>query len=261
MLFSSLLLSAMASVAMAAPVGPTIRITPQTDATDAISRVSDYFNMLADKTQAAKAIGKPPVCDLSRAHMPAGVEQLPMPDGFKVRHVALGRGTQNYTCDLSNSTAVPVAAGAVAVLYNASCMAAAYPELLERLPGTAIHLSPVDTTRLLGVRGPLAPSGAHYFRDKTTAFFDLDMPDPERGFGKVACKKREAVAAPPAAPVGQAGEKAVPWLLLDAVDGTTDNVKTVYRVNTAGGSAPATCRGQAATFQVDYAAVYWFWQS
>lgn len=260
MRFSSLLLPAMAVVAMAAPSGPKLEITAKTDATDAMSRLSEYFNILADKTQAAKALSKPPVCDLSKAHMPAGSEQLTAPEGLKLRHVALGRGTQNYTCDLSNSTAVPVAAGAVAVLFNASCVAALYPEVLDRLPGTAIHFSPVDTKRLLGSNGPLAPSGAHYFRDKTTAFFDLDIPNPERGFGKVACKKEEAVPAPPSAPVGQAGEKAVPWLMLKAVDGTTDNVKSIYRVTTAGGTAPATCRGQREAFQIEYAAVYWFWE-
>lgn len=150
---------------------------------------------------------------------------------------------------------MPVAAGAVAVLFNVSCMAALYPDVLNHLPGTAIHFNVIDTQRMLGNKGPMAASGVHYFSDKTTAFFDLDIPNPERGYGKVACKKQEAVPAPASAAAGQAGEKAVPWLLLGAVEGTTDNVKSIYRLTTAGGSAPATCKGQRASFQVDYAAL------
>jgi hypothetical protein len=62
----------MAAVAMAAPAGPKLDITPKTDVTDAMSRLSDYFNLLADKVQAAKTAGQAPVCDLSKAQMPAG---------------------------------------------------------------------------------------------------------------------------------------------------------------------------------------------
>jgi hypothetical protein len=257
MRFSAILVPVMALVASAAPSGPRVAITEKTDATDAMSHLSDYFNLLASKVQAAKAFSKAPVCDLSRAHMPAGWEKLAAPEGLKLRHVALGRGTQNYTCDTTNSTAVPVAAGAVAALFNTSCIAALYPDVLERLPGTAIHFSVADVTRLLGARGPLALSGVHYFSDKTTAFFDLD--EGVGTFGKVAAKKEDAVPAPGTAAVGQAGEKAVPWLYLKTVDPTTDNVKSVYRVSTAGGSAPATCKGQPEAFQIDYAAVYWFY--
>lgn len=259
MRFSALLLPAMALVATAAPSGPKVAITEKTDATDAMSRVSDYFNLLADKVQVAKVASKAPVCDLSKAYMPAGSERLPAPEGLKLRHVAFGRGTQNYTCDTANTTAVPVAAGAVAALFNVSCTAALYPTLLDHLPGAAIHFSVKDTQRLLGSQGPLAVSGLHYFSEKTTAFFDLDSG--VGTFGKVACKKEEAVPAPPAAAAGQNGEKAVPWLHLGAVEGTTDNVKSIYRLTTAGGTAPATCRGQPATFEVQYAAVYWFWAS
>ncbi|KAF6238484.1 hypothetical protein HO173_003452 [Letharia columbiana] len=50
---------------------------------------------------------------------------LPPPSqGLTVYHVALGRGLQNYTCPLdAGSSDVPIALGAVANLYNTTCMA------------------------------------------------------------------------------------------------------------------------------------------
>jgi uncharacterized protein DUF3455 len=38
--------------------------------------------------------------------------------GLSLKHVALGRGTQNYTCSNTNSTAVPTAIGEVATLFD-----------------------------------------------------------------------------------------------------------------------------------------------
>jgi hypothetical protein len=55
--------------------------------------------------------------------------------------------------------------------------------------------------------------------------------------------------------VGPSGSAAVPWLKLLAKDGATGGIKEVYRVDTAGGSAPATCQGQPANIQVQYSAV------
>lgn len=52
----------------------------------------------------------------------------------------------------------------------------------------------------------------------------------------------------------------MPWLKLTARSGATGNLEEVYRVNTAGGNPPATCAGMPATFEVQYAAEYWFYQ-
>lgn len=37
------------------------------------------------------------------------------------------------------------------------------------------------------------------------------------------------------------------------------NVKEIYRVNTAGGNPPKTCDGMPTTFEIQYAAEYWFY--
>jgi Protein of unknown function (DUF3455) len=74
--------------------------------------------------------------------------------------------------------------------------------------------------------------------------------------GQMPCAKNNSVPAPPGAISGQGngGYGAVPWLKLLAKDGATGGLQEVYRLNTAGGSAPATCSGMPAAFQIQYAA-------
>lgn len=177
---------------------------------------------------------------------------LPPPTaGLKVHHVAVGRGTQNYTCDAGNATAAPKAAGAVATLFNVSCVAALYSDVLNAMPGMAVHFQIEDASQV----GPniLTKSGVHYFSDATTPFFDLNTPTLD--IGEAPTAKNASADAPSTASVGQLGEKAVAWLKLDTKDGATQGIKEVYRVDTAGGSPPATCKDMAATFEIEYSAV------
>ena len=168
-----------------------------------------------------------------------------------MKHVAVGRGTQNYTCDTSNPSNPPAAAGALATLFNASCIAALYEDLLEQIPGMAVHFNLTGTNQL----GPsmLPISGHHYFTNATTPFFDLRTQTLD--VGEAPCAKNNTVPAPSNAAVGQLGEAAVPWLKLTARDGATGNIQEVYRVTTAGGSAPGSCDGMPAQFQVQYSSV------
>jgi hypothetical protein len=79
--------------------------------------------------------------------------------------------------------------------------------------------------------------------------------------GTIPAAKLNATPAPPTASKGQGGvgNGAVPWLKLVAVAGATGGLQEVYRLNTAGGAAPATCAGQASSFEIQYAAEYWFY--
>ncbi|KAI1183810.1 hypothetical protein F5B17DRAFT_434244 [Nemania serpens] len=223
--------------------------------------VSEYFNLLAQKTSAVKHQASALVCDVSKAHMPTlSASPLPVPlAGLVVKHVAIGRGTQNYTCDTSNATAVPVANGAVATLFNASCVASTYPDILHMLPRLALSFDlpaslAASTSSSSAKLGPtdLLVSGRHFFTNVTTPFFNLDT-DRYR-IGEAPCSKLNASGPPADAPKGRKGENAVPWLRLAANPGATGGIQEVYRVETAGGSAPATCAGQPAAFQVQYAA-------
>ncbi|PFH61301.1 hypothetical protein XA68_17718 [Ophiocordyceps unilateralis] len=221
---------------------------------DAFDSLAAYFKVIAAGMQQAQMLTGISNCDVSKAQMPL-VPGLPAPKaGLKVHHVAVGRGTQNYTCSGSGSSA-PKAAGAVATLFDASCVAVMFPDLLDRIPGMAVHLDSGDQDKS-GSR-VLEESGVHFFTDSSTAFFDLDTSS--RDLGKAPCSKLSSAEAPELAARGRKGEKAVTWLRLQAKDGATDGIKEVYRVSTAGGSPPATCEGMPANFEVQYAAVYWFW--
>lgn len=176
---------------------------------------------------------------------------LPPPSpGLVLKLVAIGRGTQNYTCDADNATAVPAAIGAKATLYNASCIAALYPDVLDALPEVALQFNITDAPEL--APSNLLVSGVHYFVTTTTPFFDLDTANGQ--LGEAQCKKNASLSAPPDAPKGREGEAAVTWLKLTTKPGATGGLQEVFRLQTAGGSAPATCAGMPASFEVQYAA-------
>ncbi|KAF2843731.1 hypothetical protein M501DRAFT_1013067 [Patellaria atrata CBS 101060] len=205
-------------------------------------------------------------CNVAAASMPPAPTPLPPPSaGLVLSHVVVGRGTQNYTCDLSSPQSTPKAAGAVAVLYNATCIAATYPDLLAYMPRVALQYaiptaggspsSPVDIMTI----------GHHFFPDANFSVPYFDLNTETHRFGVGALKKLNATAAPEDAPLGPNGEGngAVPWLKLgmrDAPEGETYRFREVYRINTAGGAAPKTCEGLNADFTVEYAAEYWLYE-
>jgi hypothetical protein len=179
---------------------------------------------------------------------------LPPPsDGLLVKHVAIGRGTQNYTCG-TNETAAPVAIGARASLYNATCLAAAYPDVLSMLPRLALQFNLTDINQASLAPSNLQISGHHYFTNLTTPTFNLDTSSMNLGIAPAA--KNSSTPAPADAPIGQygVGHGAVAWLKLLATEGATGNLQEIYRVNTAGGNPPATCAGMPEAFEVQYAA-------
>lgn len=248
MRFSTVLVSAFAVAVSAAPTFPNFNIKDATNPSDTLEALSDYFNLLASKVQLAKVLNEAPTCDVTTAKMPAIGDELASPsEGLKVKSVVVGRGTQNYTCDAGNASAEPKAAGAVATLFDASCVAALYPDLVEKIPGMALRFNMSDPEQLGA--SPLPSVGVHYFKDATTPFFDIG--NDVQFFGK----KDDDAPAPATAAKGQNGESAVAWLKLNSVEGTTADVKEVFRVNTAGGAPPATCADMPATFEVQYATV------
>lgn len=76
----------------------------------------------------------------------------------------------------------------------------------------------------------------------------------------LSAKKSSSANAPAGAYAGENGLGAVAWLyLVDNGSGLTHGLSSVYRVETAGGVAPATCDKAGSTLQVPYAAEYWFY--
>lgn len=221
-----------------------------------------------------------PQCDLSRASQPVAPTPLPSPDpSIVLREVVIGRGIQvcplpdasmlgylrvpqNYTCSSSSASVTPTTIGAVASLFNASCVAAISPDILSILPRLALQLPyPEPLGRPLAVQ-QLQPStfdlsGHHYFITNTTPVFDLSSSN----LGFVVAHKAASSNAPVNATKGpnDIGDGAVPWLYLTATAATVGPVKEVFRLNTAGGMPPETCLGMPPTFSVQYAAEYWFY--
>lgn len=253
-------LSALCAVALSSP---TLNFSPGAAERPAEMKIlSEYFSMLGQKVQEGKNMAQAPVCNLNNAVLPVA-SPTPLPAvsaGLTLKHVAIGRGTQNYSCT-ANATAAPVSIGALATLYNATCIASTYPDLLEQLPNVALQFNLTSADQATLSPSNLAISGHHYFSNTTTPTFDLDTTAMQLGFAP--CSKNNTVAAPAGSSVGQGdvGFGAVAWLKLVARVGATGNLQEIYRVNTAGGNPPATCAGMPATFEVEYAAEYWFFQS
>jgi hypothetical protein len=196
---------------------------------------SPYYKRCANETATNTTLPEstPPACDLSGLSQPSSTLSPPSA-GLQLVLVALGEGTQNYTCT-ANLTAPPTAIGAVAQLFDASC---------------AMVNNPGASTPSLGTIEESAKSiGAHFFVDNSTPDFDII------GLGNTQAKKAEDCNAPqPTADVK--------WLRLEAkADGSTSAVKQIYRLNTVGGMAPKTCEGKAAgdVVAVEYQAQYWIY--
>lgn len=248
--------AALCAVVLSAPTVPSAPTGPV-----GTKVVNNYFNLLAGKVAIGKGLPQAPVCDLSKAVLPVA-SPTPLPgvsEGLSLKHVAIGRGTQNYSCSTGNATAAPVALGAVATLYNSSCIASAYPDLLAALPDVALQFNLTSNTQSSLTPSNLLISGHHFFSNGTTPDFDMTVSN----VGFAPCAKNNSVPAPSGASVGQngVGLGAVPWLKLITRSGATGGLEEVYRINTAGGAAPATCAGMPTTFEVQYAAEYWFYHS
>ncbi|KAL2074715.1 hypothetical protein VTL71DRAFT_8494 [Oculimacula yallundae] len=223
--------------------------------------LTEYFQLLGKKIQEGKNMAAAPVCNLDNAKMPVA-SPTPLPavgEGLYLKHVAIGRGTQNYTCDTTNATAIPVATGAVATLYNASCIASTFPDMLATLPDVALQFNLTDVNQRTISPSNLVISGHHFFSNGTTPVFVLNPAG--KDIGVAPCQKNAAVPAPSGTTKGQGnqGFGTVAWLKLTTRDGATGGLQEVYRINTAGGNPPASCAGQAASFEVQYAAEYWFY--
>ncbi|PSN75006.1 hypothetical protein BS50DRAFT_671272 [Corynespora cassiicola Philippines] len=186
------------------------------------------------------------VCDVSKAVLPIAPSPLPVPESnIYLSHVAIGRGTQNYTCASSLESDVPKANGAIATLYNATCSAVRAPAVLADVTALALTYA-IPSSDI----ADHMLSGHHEFNSESKPFFKLQTETVDFGYMQAALN-----ASTPAPKVE--GRDDVPWLKLT---GTKGDYAAVYRVNTAGGTAPATCKGVNGSFTIEYAAEYWFYK-
>ncbi|KAF9513768.1 hypothetical protein BS47DRAFT_1343765 [Hydnum rufescens UP504] len=188
-------------------------------------------------------------CDLSNAKLPVvpGINFTTTSD--RPRHpraLGLGVGVQNYTCTAAGTYG---ALGAVAQLFDISCLYST--SSFNTLPSLALML---QQQRLLRASAITALAlGHHYFvnfNGTLSPRFDITkdkQPPPSR----YIIAKRIAGFKAPVNPAQN-----VDWLQLARISGHFS--KLVYRVETAGGQAPATCTPGSGDISVSYAAQYWF---
>ncbi|GAM42715.1 hypothetical protein TCE0_044r16954 [Talaromyces pinophilus] len=250
--FSGLILASLATGAVAAPTSNVFNDVYNFDSNleEFYSRVSAHIGRYAN--------GPSSTPDMSKVSLPSS--SLPAPTGT-LKYVAVGRGTQNYTCADSTADAVPTLIGAVANLYDASCVAANFPDLLDLITDIVLNYSlPSANVQTSMPPANLDLLGHHYFETATEPAFNLNT-TPDKQLGIALTAKRNSTAAPSGSVPGQfnVGYGAVPWLYLTSVTGTTDGYTAVYRVKTAGGAAPSTCAGQPAAFQVQYSGQYFIY--
>ncbi|CAE6450522.1 unnamed protein product [Rhizoctonia solani] len=184
-------------------------------------------------------------CDVSAVALalPSG---LGVPGGVKPKYIALGFGTQNYTC---SSAGTYTSAGAVAKLLDISCLTKSNPQLFRDVHEYAYRLRGRQDLLedLLEPYINIHFLGSHYFISQDGAIapkFDFG----QSGHGYVVSKKTGGAPSPD-------GSQNVDWLELQNTSGSL--AKYVFRVDTQGGQPPASCKaGQAVNVQ--YTSKYWF---
>ncbi|KAG9240443.1 hypothetical protein BJ878DRAFT_546244 [Calycina marina] len=187
-----------------------------------------------------------------------GTSTLPEPTGLSLKYATIGRGVQNYTCVNSTAQAIPVAIGALAVLYDITAQVLLDPANISSMVDTAANM-PASTFILRNMPldipavGTYPVIGEHFFQADATPTFDLFV------VGKRAfCKLTTKINAPETSSMGIDGTGSVAWLSL-AAEAPSVGIAQVYRVLTAGGNAPPTCAGQAANISILYSAAYHFY--
>jgi hypothetical protein len=131
-----------------------------------------------------------------------------------------------------------------------TCLAVRAPPVLADMVNIAV-MDPPPRNDIAAI----LESGHHEFTETGVPLFKL-VTD-KVNYGYVKAKPVANSTAPANANRGPDGNGSVLWLKLVATEG---DYKEVYRLETAGGAAPKTCKDMPATFQVPYATQYWFWK-
>ncbi|KIJ55114.1 hypothetical protein M422DRAFT_152275 [Sphaerobolus stellatus SS14] len=188
-------------------------------------------------------------CKLADVQVPLN-GSLVAPTG-SLEFVALGVGTQNYSCSAAGTFS---SIGALATLYDASCFVNLVSVVTSKFTGSC-EFGIAALQGALG-RKPVV-LGHHYFINNPTGaagvspVFDFRA-DSEKGNPSAFVTLSKTGDVP--APVNPATN--VDWLDLTAIPGQGSLASQVYRVTTIGGQPPKTCTPGSAPITVPYAATY-----
>lgn len=207
-----------------------------------------------------------------------GTKELALPPSkLTLKKIAIGHGTQNYTC--TDAISAPKAQGAVAVLYDVRKFALRTPKtgllpaLWAKIP-SALLLKPLPLNKLQGSRYgahatktfhkeedlklldfPIAEFlGHHYFDTNGTPMFDLNRVEL-----KASVIKLDDAPAPANADKGPLKTGAVAWLQLgDSRKGLSQGLSQVCKVITAGGAGQSYSIAGPGKHSIPYTTFYWF---
>jgi len=179
---------------------------------------------------------------------------LPSNSGMTLKYVALGVGTQNYTCNGASWVQTDSGDGANATLYDATSYLAQHTSEISILPAKRLleFVLSGECQQAADNNPYLDVLGKHYFDSENRPTFNLYDANPPLFLS--AAKVDSATAPYPSVNVA--------WLyLVDNGDGLSNGLKAVYRVETAGGAAPTSCSSSEENQQtfIPYAAEYWFY--
>lgn len=155
-------------------------------------------------------------CSLTNVSLSLNTTKPPLPapsTNLTLKYIALGRGTQNYTCPSNASTINPKATGAAATLFDASCIASSSLALLHEVPAI-ISATPLESVAFMaalvaqGTRSNNIIIGQHYFNADGEPVFDMGL----SGSNSWIAGGKLAATPAPNATSGSSGD--VPWLKL-----------------------------------------------
>ncbi|KAH7394778.1 hypothetical protein BKA66DRAFT_567164 [Pyrenochaeta sp. MPI-SDFR-AT-0127] len=187
---------------------------------------------------------------------------LPLPSAsLELKYVLLGIGTQNYTCNTGDESTTPGTTGAVAQLYdigtslNSDRLAQWKISSISCL-AFSLRSMPRQLDQTLQSQGFQHIVGHHFF-SVDTPIFALDQLA-ERPYPVAHVSKQGEIDAPRSCCPGDQAAGVIKWLYLQDTTGISrGGIDTVYRIETAGGNKPSTCKGQKSHFEVAYTAQYW----
>ncbi|KAH9808884.1 hypothetical protein DFH28DRAFT_597567 [Melampsora americana] len=176
---------------------------------------------------------------------------LTIPNGLTLRYLAVGLGTQNYTCSTSSGTPTWNLLGAMAQLRDIS----------DTLEDPVLIANAVINQKAQTALEPYKPIAKHYFIPHkplaAPAFFFL--PDQElcSDFSEedfVIVSKIGSMPSP-----NDPTKRNVPWLALKTIQG--DIARMVLRTNTHLGVEPSSddCLKDGEEANMPYSALYWFY--
>ena len=180
-------------------------------------------------------------CSLKGIELPLNNTKVKLPSpspNLNLKYVAIGRGTQNYSCPSSGASSksrrdtTPEATGAVATLFDASCLASTSTNLLHEIPAV-VGKAPLGPLAFLAEILSSSTNtsdliiGEHYFNSAGEPVFDLGLSE---GDSWMVAKKNASVDAPKRELNASKDDavKDVPWLKLDYKKGKGLKVRILW---------------------------------